>query len=348
MNTDSLLFLIELLKSNTVGEEKKLSELYKRAINDNDEYIKLKYSLDNNLFFGVTGRNLLNDGNTYLKKINDSPDNIMELVDEIRQFNELIESDIVKGKTKIEYPGGFFEDVSIVEKTKIEAYDLFFTQLASAITYFVAVEEGFEGLNSLFWQDDKSLLDKIHSINNTFLPKLMNTTNNMQPWVIYKTINDKIIKFCPYEYHTKYISSDNFRDLINRNDYIEYAPLKYYNERLFQDDVVDVPIYCGIGNFVSTSPLESLSLLQSGVVTTPRNPNETMTKVKAPLLGELMKLISYRAASIFTPQNITSVLNQWDNSYYIQLNKKNHKCLLCGELVDNGLVCGTHFSFYRR
>lgn len=347
MNTDSLLFLIELLKSNTVGEEVELGKLYSRAIKDNDECNKLKKSLDDNIFFGVTGKNLLKDGNDYLKRLSENPENIMDLLHEIRQFNELVENDIAKGKSKIEYPGGFFEDISIVKKSDIEFYDLFFTQLASAITYFIAMEEGFEGLNSLFWQDDKSLIDKVHSINNTFLPKLLNSRNNMQPWIIYKTINSNAIKFCPYEYQIRNISSDNYRDLINRNDYIEYEPLKYYNERLIHDDVVDVPIYCGIGNFVSTEPLCSFPLLQSGVVTIPRNPSDSMTIKKVPLIGELMKVISYRTASIFTPQSIINVLNQWDNLYYINNNKMNHKCLLCGEPVKVGIVCKTHFSFYR-
>lgn len=346
MNTTGMLLLIELLKENTDGQEEKLSELYIRAIKDNDEYKRLRMNLDDNVFLGVMGKNLCNDGIVLLGKISDSPSDIMKLLGEIRQFNELIENDIEKGKQRMVYPGSFFEEVSVVEKKRIESYSLFLTQLASAITYFIALVEGFEGLNSLFWQSDRNFQDKLHDINNAFLPKLLKVTGNMQPWIIYKTINNNIVKFCPYEYKIKFISSNIYRDLVSRNDYIEYAPLKYYNKRIFQDDIVDVPIYCGIGNFVSTSPLESLSLLQSGVVTFPRNPSATMTNSRVPLITELMKRISYSGASIFTPRDVTNVLNQWDNSYYIHNNKIKHKCLLCGEVLKNGTACKTHFSFH--
>lgn len=347
MNTKSVLYLIELLKKNTLGEEEALKDIYLKAVSDSDEYLELINNLENNLFFGVTGKSIQEEGNRYVKEVRQNPDNVMELMKEIQQFNELVESDIKKGKSRIEYPGSFLEEINIVEKNKIEIYDLFFSQLASVITYIIAMEEGFEGLNNLFWKADSGLTNKIHSINNTFLPKLLSIDNSLQPWAIYKVLNKNDIKFCPYEYQLKYISSEQYEELINRSDYKLVMPMKYGNARVFGEDVVDVPIYCGKGNFVSSNPLEAIDLLHLGVVTKPKNPNSSMTYNKAPFIDVLIKTISYKSACIFSPQSITSVLNQWDNSLYIQKNINNHKCLLCGEPLNYGTVCQSHFSFRR-
>lgn len=345
MNTSNVIFLIELLKKCTIGEEDSLKEIYFKTISESDEYINLSNNLENNMFLGVIGKSILDEGNRFIKKLHDYPNNILDLLKEIQQFNELIDSDIKKGINRIEYPGGFLEEINIVPKNKIKLYDLFFTQLASVITYIIALEEGFEGLKNLFWQHDSGLTYKIHNVNNAFIPKLLDLNNNMQPWVIYKTINKNTIKFCSYEYRYKNISSEQYDELSGKDDYKELMPFKFGNTRLFNEDVVDVPIYLGKGFFVSCDPIDAINMLDTGIVTTPLNPNDTITHRKAPFLDELLDIISYHKYCVISPLKITSILNQWDNSYYISNNRKKHKCLICGENLFCGLVCKSHFNF---
>ncbi|MFR3443042.1 MAG: hypothetical protein ACLTSP_10025 [Coprococcus sp.] len=348
MDTRRVLYLINMLKDGSSGKQEKLAELYDRSLQESDEYQQLCSILDSYSFVGSAGTSIQEHGNDLIHKMTEEPENIIQILRETQQLNELISSEIRHNEQLMDYPGAFTEEIHVVPKVNLDAYNQFLVSVAAACTYIIAVENGYGGLESLSWSENYNFTEKLSSVNTAYIPTLLELKYNTPPWMIYRRPASNNFVFSPYEYVLRYITTDELNKWILAEEYIEISPFLYGSPRRAGDTDLGIPIYLGIGNVISTKPLESLRLLQTGVGFRMAHPGGSMFLKRVPFLPEMLNRLASGSACIVEPEELTSVMNQWDAGYYINSNIQNHKCIICGEkLLGNDQVCRYHLGIRR-
>lgn len=348
MDTKRVLYLINMLKDGSVDRQEQLAQLYDRALEESDEYQQLSGILNNYAFMGSSGAGIRDRGNELIYRMAEEPDNIVQIMKETEQLIELVRSEIKHNEKLISYPGAFTGDINIVPKTKLDAYNKFLNNIAAVCTYIIAVQNGNEGISGLYWSDNYNFSEKLTKINTSYIPALLQLDGIQNPWMIYRRPARSNYLFCPYEYVLRYITSGEFSKWTLADEYVEISPFLYGSPRRAANIDLGIPIYLGIGNIVSTSPLDSLRLLATGVGAKISHPNEKHFVKKVPYIMTMVSQLTSGVPCIVSPEEIVSTMNQWDAGYTINDNIRNHKCLICGEkLLGNDQICRIHLKMRR-
>lgn len=345
MDSRRVLYLINMLKDGSSDRLGQLAALYNRALDEDDDYQKLKRILDSYSFMGTAGGSILDRGNDLIRRMAENPENIIQTLKETQQLIELINSEIAQNEKLLDYPGTFVTDINIVPKSDLDANNQFLTCIAAVCTYIIAVMIGYKGLDGLNWSDNYNFTEKLNRVNTSFIPALLKLEYNKPAWMIYRRPPRTSYLFSPYEYVLRYISTDEYKKWVLADEYREMSPFLYGSPRRAASLDLGIPIYLGIGNIVSTKPLESLKLLATGVGAKFLNPNEDLLWKRAPFLPEVLSAMACGAPCIVSPIKFTGLLNQWDAGCAMLYNRQNHKCLICGEkLIGREQVCEFHLK----
>ena len=73
MRTNKVLFFLDFLTNQTQGCEEMLTDLYNRALDDNDEVQALRKLLNDCIFYGEIGNSLRMEGSNILQEVYSNP-----------------------------------------------------------------------------------------------------------------------------------------------------------------------------------------------------------------------------------------------------------------------------------
>lgn len=344
MDTRKVIYFLDILRSNTTGHSEELANLYKRALDENDAVINLRRLLEESDYYGIVGESLYNDGKGKIKELYGSPTRALELLPDILQCIERINSQVSISQNVLKNTYQTMETVSIIRKKDIIAYFEAYKMIASVSVYLAYLYEGVEKVKYISWNDSIGIQEMIHLINTKYLPLLCGIKRPNDSWVIRKrNLGGKAL----FGGDAFYITYENTRRVDVLCSALHKEPMgthSFLNINAYETNENDVPYCWGIGNVISFAPNEALSYLQKDIATRVTTPTSSHFAGKMPIPIECIKKLSAGKPFCLSPEELTKVLNQWSIGKEIEDRKRTHNCLFCNKHINgNKLICDSHF-----
>lgn len=344
MDTRKVIYFLDILRSNTTGHSEELANLYKSALDENDAVVDLKKLLDESNYYGIIGENLYNEGKDKIKELYASPTQAVDLLPEILQCTERINSQIRLSQNVLKNTYQTMETVSIIKKKDVIAYFEAYKMIASVSVYMSCLYGGVETIKYMSWNDSVGIQEMIYLINTKYLPLLSTIKRPNESWVIRRrNLGGKAL----FGGDAFYITYENTRRVDVLCSALHKEPMgthSFLNIDAYETNENDVPFCWGIGNIISFSPSEALSYLQKNIATHVITPTNNHFNGKMPTPIECIKKLSAGRPFCLTPEELTKVLNQWAIGKEIEDRKRTHNCLFCNRYINgNKLVCDSHF-----
>lgn len=345
MDSRRVLFFLELLTTETKGNEGTIAELYNRALDENDDIQRLKTLLNDYTFYHEIGNSLYKDGKELLNRIYSSPTKALDILPELKQAHESIENEVKISERLIKSPLPFTENVTVLKQKDTYAYMQALRMIASTSIYLMLIYAGLEQIKDLTWNDTVGIQEMIYAVNTKFLPALSSTKRPNYSWIIRKRKLGGKALFGGTAFFLSYETSQNVELLCNSLHKEPMGTHAFLNINAYESGELDVPFCWGIGNIISAMPHNALTFLQRSITTKVRSPQLSELSRKMPTPFECVKQLTDNTMFCITPDELLLAMNQWETGHEIVKRKATSNCLFCGKHVDgNRLVCQTHFS----
>ncbi len=345
MDSRKVLYFLGILAEETKGHSDEIADIYKRALDENDDIQSVKKSLNNYVFFREIGNSLYHDGEEVINKIYASPLEALELLPKIRQARERIENTVCACNELIYSPFPTTETISVLKKKDIISYLEAFKSIAATSVYLMLVYGGVDVVKDLTWNDTVGIQETYYSINTRFIPALCSVKRPNYGWIIKKR---RLGGRALFGGECFYLSYENTRSIDYQCKALHKEPIgthAFLNVDAYEAGECDIPYCWGVGNIVSAAPGEALSFLQSDIVTKLRAPQIAELNRKLPTPLECVKQLADGKKFCVNADELLQAMNRWLVGSEIEKRKRNHNCLFCGKYIDgNKLVCPSHFS----
>lgn len=345
MDSKKVLYFLNLLNRETSGHTDEIAEIYKRALDENDDVTRLKMLLNDYIYYREIGNALYKNGEEMLDKIYAMPSKALDILPQIKQAHESIDNEVGVCDELMHSPLPFSETITVLKKKNTIAYMSALKMIASTSVYLMTLYAGLEPIKNLTWDDTVGIQEMIYAVNRKFLPSLCRVKRPDYSWIIRRKRLGGGALFGGDSY---YLSYENARSVEVLCSALHKEPIgthAFLNIDAYESGECDVPFCWGIGNIVSASPGTAISFLQNSVATKMRSPQAAELKRKMPTPFECVKQLSDGAMFCITPDDLLLAMNQWQVGHEIEERKRTHNCLFCGKHVDgNKLVCPSHFT----
>ena len=345
MDSRKVLYFLGILAGETKGHSDEIADIYQRALNENDDIQSVKTSLNEYVFFREIGNSLHKDGEELINKIYASPLEALELLPKIKQARERMENTVRACDELICSPFPTAETISVLKKKDIISYLEAFKSIAATSAYLMLIYGGASAVKNLIWNDAIGIQEIFYSINTRFIPALCSVKRPNYGWIIKKRRLGGRALFGGEGF---YVSYENTRSIDYQCKALHKEPIgthAYLNIDAYEAGECDIPYCWGIGNLVSVSPRDALSLLQKDIVTKLRAPHIGELNKKLPTPLECVKQLTDGEPFCINADELLQAMNRWYIGNEIEKRKKSHNCLFCGKYIDgNKIVCSSHFS----
>ena len=345
MDSRKVLYFLELLNRETNGYTDKIAEIYKRALDENDDIEHLKMILNDYVAYQETGGALFKNGQELLENIYAMPSKALDILPQLKQAHESIDNEIRICDELMHSPFPFSETVPVIKKKDTLSYMKARKMIASTSVYLMVLYAGMNPIKNLTWDDNVGMQEMIYTVNTKFLPSLCEIHRPDYGWIIRrKKLGGKAL----FGGDGYYLSYENIRSIevlcstLNKEQIGTHA---FLNVDAYEAEECEVPFCWGTGNIVSVSPDTAILLLQNDVVTKLRSPQTVELKRKMPTPMDCVRQLSDCKMFCITPDELLLAMNQWQVGHEIEKRKETHNCLFCGKHVDgNKLICPSHFT----
>lgn len=345
MNSKKVLLFLELLSQETHGKENEIAELYKRALDENDDIMRLKALLNDYTYYRELGGSLFRNGEEMLDKVYSMPSRAIEFLPEIKQAHETIDNEVRVCNELMLSPFPFSEAITVLRKKDTIAYMRALKMIASTSVYLLVLYAGLDSIRDLTWNDTVGIQEMIYAVNTKFLPALCSIKRPNYSWVIRKKQMGGRALFGGECFYLSYENSRSVEVLCSALHKEPIGTHAFLNIDAYESGLCDVPFCWGLGNIVSVSPEDALLLLQKKIVTDVRSPRVDELRERVPTPIECIKKLADGALFCVSPDELLIAMNQWQIGHEIESRKKTHNCLFCGKYVmGNHLVCPSHFT----
>ena len=345
MDSKRVLYFLNVLNNETSGHSEEIANLYKRALDENDDVMQLKSFLNDYVYYHEIGKALYNDGTEIYKKVYSHPTQSLEILPELRHINETIKNEVRICDELMCSPLPFSDTIVVLKKKDTIAYMTALKTIASTCVYLISLYEGLNQIKNLTWDDRVGIQEMLYSVNTKFLPALISVKRPNYSWIIRKRRMGGRALFGGDCY---YLSYENTRSVEVLCSTLHKEPLgthAYLNIDAYETNAYDVPFCWGLGNLVSVRPDEALGFLQNDVATKVRSPMTNELRRKVPTPFECIKQLTDGQFFCVSPDELLIALNQWQIGQEIERRKSTHNCLFCGKHISgNTLVCPSHFT----
>lgn len=345
VDTTKVLYFLNLLNRQTSGHSREIADIYKRALDENDNINHLKFVLNNYVYYREIGNTLYKNGERMLEEIYNNPSKALKILPLLKQQNESIDKAARVSNTLMHSSFPFFEDVSVLAKKDVPAYASALRSIANTSTYLMAVYGGLDAIKDLVWNDDVGIQEMIYAVNTKFLPIFCKVKEPNSSWVITRGHLGGKALFGGDYYYLSYVNTKRLEKTVSELNKEHISTHAFLNVDAYETKQYDVPLFWGIGNIVSVAPEEATVLLKSNVVTKLRSPQMLELSIEAPSPVECARRLSDGKMFCITPDELVLSMNRWQVGYEIEKRKRMHNCLFCGRYVGSGsLICRTHFT----
>lgn len=345
MDSRKVLYFLGLLNRETSGHADEIAEIYKRALDENDDVTRLRMLLNDYTYYREIGNALYKNGEDMLDKIYATPSKALDILPQLKQAHESIDNEVRVCNELMNSPLPFSETVTVLKKKDTIAYMSALKMIASTSVYLMLLYAGLEPIKNLTWDDTVGIQEMIYAVNTKFLPSLCSIRRPNYSWVIRRKKLGGRALFGGDSYYLNYENTRSVEVLCSALHKEPIGTHAYLNIDAYEAWECDTPFCWGIGNIVSALPDTAILFLQNNVATKMRSPQATELRRKMPTPFECVKQLSDGAMFCITPDELLLAMNQWQVGHEIEERKRTHNCLFCGKHVDgNRLVCSSHFT----
>lgn len=345
MDSRKVLYFLGLLNRETTGHADEIAEIYKRALDENEDVTRLKMLLNDYTYYREIGNALYKNGEDMLDRIYNMPSKALDILPQLKQAYESIDNEVRICNELMHSPLPFSEIVTVLKKKDIVAYMSALKMIASTSVYLMLLYAGLEPIKNLTWDDAVGIQEMIYAVNTKFLPSLCSVRRPNYSWVIRRKKLGGRALFAGDSYYLNYENTSSVEVLCSALHKEPIGTHAFLNIDAYESGECDVPFCWGIGNIVSASPDTAILFLQNSVATRMRSPQTSELRRKMPTPFECVKQLSDGALFCITPDELLLSMNQWQVGHEIEERKRTHNCLFCGKHVDvNRLVCLSHFT----
>lgn len=345
MDSRKVLYFLGLLNRETTGHADEIAEIYKRALDENEDVTRLKMLLNDYTYYREIGNALYKNGEDMLDRIYNMPSKALDILPQLKQAYESIDNEVRICNELMHSPLPFSETVTVLKKKDIVAYMSALKMIASTSVYLMLLYAGLEPIKNLTWDDAVGIQEMIYAVNTKFLPSLCSVRRPNYSWVIRRKKLGGRALFAGDSYYLNYENTSSVEVLCSALHKEPIGTHAFLNIDAYESGECDVPFCWGIGNIVSASPDTAILFLQNSVATRMRSPQTSELRRKMPTPFECVKQLSDGALFCITPDELLLSMNQWQVGHEIEERKRTHNCLFCGKHVDvNRLVCLSHFT----
>lgn len=344
MDSKKVLYFLGLLNRETSGHTDEIAEIYKLALDENDDVIRLRMLLNDYEYYREIGNALYKNGEDMLDKVYSSPSKALDILPLLKQAHESIDNEVRVCNELMHSPLPFSEAITVLKNKDKIAYMSALKMIASTSVYLIALYAGLDPIKNLTWEDAVGIQEMIYAVNTKFLPALCGVRRPNYSWVIRRKKLGGRALFGGDSYYLNYENTRSVEVLCGALHKEPIGTHAFLNIDAYESGEYDVPFCWGIGNIVSTSPDTAILLLQ-GAATKLRSPQPSELRRKMPTPFECVKQLSDAAMFCISPDELLLSMNQWQVGHEIEERKRTHNCLFCGKHVDgNKLVCSSHFT----
>lgn len=345
MDSKKVLYFLEILNRETSGHSDEIAEIYKRALDENDDVIRLKMLLNDYTYYREMGNALYKNGEEMLDMIYAAPSKALDILPQLKQVHEFIDNEVRVCDGLMRSPLPFSETITVLKKKDTIAYMTALKMIANTSVYLMVLYAGLSPIKNLTWDDTAGIQEMIYAVNTKFLPALCEVRRPNYSWVIRKKqMGGKAL----FGGDCFYLNYENTSSVTVHCSALHKEPIgthAFLNIDAYESGEYDVPFCWGIGNIVSVSPDNAILFLQNSVATKLRSPQGAELKRRMPAPFECVKQLSNGAMFCITPDELLLAMNQWQIGHEIEERKRTHNCLFCGKHVyGNKLVCSSHFT----
>lgn len=345
MDSKKVLYFLGLLNRETSGHTDEIAEIYKRALDENDDVIRLKMLLNDYIYYREIGNALYKNGEEMLDKVYAAPSKVLDILPQLKQAHESIDNEVRVCNELMHSPLPFSETITVLKKKDTIAYMSVLKMVASTSVYLMTLYAGLDPIKNLTWEDTVGIQEMIYVVNTKFLPALCGVRRPNYSWVIRrKRLGGRAL----FGGDSFYLNYENTRSVEVLCSALHKEPIgthAFLNIDAYETGEYDVPFCWGIGNIVSASPDTAFLFLQNSVATKLRSPQPSELRRKMPTPFECVRQLSDGAMFCITPDELLLSMNQWQVGHEIEERRRTHNCLFCGKHVDgNKLVCSSHFT----
>ncbi len=345
MDSKRVLYFLDLLANETIGHESELAEIYKRALEENDDVIHLMTLLSDYTYYKGIGNGLYENGKSMLDMIFSNPTNALNILPQLKQAHETIDNQVRVCDELMRSPFPFFETISVLKKKDTYSYMRSLRSIASGSVYLMMLYGGLGPIRNLTWDDTVGIQEMIYAINTKFLPALCSVKRPNYSWIIRRKKLGGRALFGGDSYFLNYANTRSVEILCSALHKEPIGTHAFLNIDAYETGECDVPFCWGIGNIISVSPDKAIGFLQKDVATKLRSPKGDELKRRVPAPFECAKQLSDGVKFCITPDELVLAMNQWQTGHEIEVRKRMHNCLFCGKYVNgNKLVCPSHFT----
>ena len=94
MDSKKVLYFLGLLNRETSGHSDEIAEIYKRALDENDDVARLKMLLNDYTYYREIGNGLYKNGEEMLDKIYSAPSKALDILPQLKQAHESIDNEV--------------------------------------------------------------------------------------------------------------------------------------------------------------------------------------------------------------------------------------------------------------
>lgn len=345
MDSKQVLFFLSLLNDKTDGYADDLAEIYKRALDENDDVIRLKMLLNDYIYYRETGNALYKNGEKLLDRIYSTPSKALELLPQLKQAHESIENEVEICDALMRSPFPFSDAITVLRKKDTIAYMMALKAIASSCVYLMALYAGLEPIKHLTWDDTAGIQEMIYAINTKFLPALYRVKRPNYSWVIRKRRLGGRALFGGDNFYLRYESTRSVETLCHGLNKEPIGIHSFLNVDAYESGEDETPFCWGIGNILSVSPRDAIQLLQRDITDMVRSPRADELKRKMPTPLACIEQLADGTTFCITPDVLVLAMNRWQTGHEIEERKRTHNCLFCGKHTSGGkLVCSHHFT----
>ena len=345
MDSKKVLYFLGLLNRETSGHTDEIADIYKRALDENDDVIRLKMLLNDYTFYREIGNALYKNGEEMLDKVYAMPSKALDILPQLKQAHESIDNEVRVCNELMHSPLPFSETITVLKKKDTIAYMSALKMVASTSVYLMALYDGLDPIKNLTWEDTVGIQEMIYAVNTKFLPALCGVRRPNYSWVIRRKRLGGRALFGGDSYYLNYENTRSVEVLCSALHKEPIGTHAFLNIDAYESGEYDVPFCWGIGNIVSAAPDSAIMFLQNSVATKLRSPHRSELQRRMPTPLECAKQLSDGAMFCITPDELLLTMNQWQVGHEIEGRKLTHNCLLCGKHVHgNRLVCSSHFT----
>ena len=346
MNNDRVIFFLNLLDRNTSGYEEEIDTLLINAINEDDRVEKLKSLLSNYHFISSLGENLKNEAEYALKELQLYPEKYSEIFIKIEQAYEKINSEIVNTELLMDSPYAFSQPIQVISKKNYPIYVDMLKIIVNSCVYLLVLYGGSERVSSFHWNESAGFRELLNETNQRYIPALKTINLPDYGWTITKRHlgGDAI-----WGGDAFYIAYEPYNLIQIRANHIKsekLGPYFYLNVEAFESNYNNVPYCWGKGNVLSFNQTNAIqACLQNTLVTELRVPSSDELQRKIPIPMEVAKTLANNKDFCISAEQLLLAMNQWIVGREIHNRRIQHKCLICGNTLENdSMVCRSHFA----